>query len=151
MKWRLAGRATDDQMKKWGNRLFGDEPLPSLHLAQDIYTALQHERAQSRRRTMYGDWPHTTPSGHEYPHPTTFEQVAVFFRDRQLADIESWADDECPPEPTWHMVGYAIGEANRLRDLLAATEKKIDDALDLQPMPGSLTACIKQMRKILKA
>lgn len=63
---------------------------------------------------MSGSWPYTTPTGHVYAGPTTYEELKARHLDAALAEIEHWDADECPPDPTWEMIGLAHEEIERL-------------------------------------
>lgn len=65
-------------------------------------------------------WPYTTPSGHTYQHPETLEELWQRTLDMAQANLEGWDELEHPPQPTWEMVGIAMGEAIRLRRAIEA-------------------------------
>lgn len=52
-------------------------------------------------------WPYTTPSGHVYAVPDTYEALRERHTDAAQAEIESWDAAERPPEPTWELLGVA--------------------------------------------
>lgn len=58
---------------------------------------------------------YTTPQGHTYHEPRTFEQLRERSIDYAQAYIECWPEVERPPAPTWRQVGLAIDEVTRLR------------------------------------
>ena len=60
-------------------------------------------------------WPKVTPTGHTYVEPRTYEALRHEHDNAAQAAVESWAADECPPEPTWEMVGSAHREVERLQ------------------------------------
>jgi len=68
------------------------------------------------------EWPKTTPSAHVYQYPATYAELCSRHTDAAQADIEGWAESECPPEPTWEMVGLAIGKVDQLRQHLEDME-----------------------------
>lgn len=73
-------------------------------------------------------WPKTTPSGHVYVAPTTYDELCSRHTDAAQASVECWVDAECPPEPTWEMVGLAHREVERLtaeRDEARATVDRV--------------------------
>lgn len=71
-------------------------------------------------------WPYTTPSGHTYVEPTTYESLRGRVNDYAQAIIETWADDERPPTTvTWEMLGIALRDRDRLR------EEQIGLAIDI--------------------
>lgn len=59
-------------------------------------------------------WPKTTPTGHTYIAPDTYSALCHQHGNAAQAAVESWDADECPPEPTWEMVGIARREVERL-------------------------------------
>ncbi|QWS68198.1 hypothetical protein SEA_VANLEE_81 [Gordonia phage VanLee] len=61
------------------------------------------------------EWPKTTPAGHVYTAPTTYEELCSRHTDAAQAAVECWSPEECPPEPTWEMVGLAHREVERVR------------------------------------
>ena len=67
-------------------------------------------------------WPRTTPSGHTYRIPTTYAELCSRHDDAGQAYVEMWDSAECPPEPTWEMVGLAHDEVRRLRRELGLPE-----------------------------
>ncbi|MGN0100736.1 MAG: hypothetical protein ACI39C_07335 [Dietzia sp.] len=60
-------------------------------------------------------WPKMTPAGHAYIAPRTYAELCHLHGDAAQAAVESWEADECPPEPTWEMVGIAHREVERLQ------------------------------------
>lgn len=60
------------------------------------------------------EWPKITPSGHTYVEPETYEALCHEHGNAAQAAVESWDAEECPPEPTWEMVGIARREVERL-------------------------------------
>ncbi|QHJ86414.1 hypothetical protein SEA_KUWABARA_78 [Gordonia phage Kuwabara] len=64
------------------------------------------------------EWPKTTPTGHVYTAPTTYAELCSRHTDAAQASVECWSAEECPPEPTWEMVGLAHREVDGLRSLL---------------------------------
>ena len=60
-------------------------------------------------------WPKVTPTGHTYVEPRTYEALCHEHDNAARAAVECWAADECPPEPTWEMVGSAHREVERLQ------------------------------------
>ncbi|QAU07217.1 hypothetical protein HOV03_gp77 [Gordonia phage Asapag] len=64
------------------------------------------------------EWPKTTPTGQFYTAPTTYAELCSRHTDAAQAAVECWSPDECPPEPTWEMVGLAHREVERLRDVI---------------------------------
>ena len=63
----------------------------------------------------HDQWPKTTPTGHTYVEPRTYAELRHEHANAALAAIECWNADECPPEPTWEMVGLAHREVERIR------------------------------------
>ena len=66
------------------------------------------------RQESIHKWPKTTPEGHLYVAPTTYAELCSRHTDAAQASVECWVDAECPPEPTWEMVGLAHREVERL-------------------------------------
>lgn len=60
-------------------------------------------------------WPKTTPTGHAYVEPNTYSALCHEHDNAAQGAVESWDADECPPEPTWEMVGIARREVERLQ------------------------------------
>lgn len=73
--------------------------------------AVARTEAAEKRHT----WPKTTPTGHTYTAPDTYAALCHQHGNAAQAAIESWDADECPPEPTWEMVGIAHREVERLQ------------------------------------
>lgn len=71
--------------------------------------ALERQRVVERL-TAQNAWPKTTPSGHTYDAPTTYKELRHQCANAAQAASEGWDDAECPPEPTWEMVGLATAE-----------------------------------------
>lgn len=70
-------------------------------------------------------WPKTTPTGHTYVEPRTYEALCHEHDNAAQAAIESWEEDECPPEPTWEMVGIAHREVERLQRELRGLKRTV--------------------------
>lgn len=78
-------------------------------------------------------WPKTTPTGHTYVEPRTYAELLHEHSNAAQAAIECWEEDECPPEPTWEMVGIAHREVERLqreRDEAKAARREAWEHLD---------------------
>ena len=78
-------------------------------------------------------WPKTTPTGHTYTVPTTYAELRSRHVDAAQAEVECWEPAECPPEPTWEMVGIAHREVERLTERCANLRAAIaqrEDATD---------------------
>ena len=84
----------------------------------DIADRVEHDLAEARaeveRLNAQNAWPKTTPSGHTYDAPTTYKELRHQCANAAQAASEGWDDAECPPEPTWEMVGLATAEVERL-------------------------------------
>lgn len=102
--------------------------LPILQASYAREDELQ--RLSDGRWSKARDWPKTTPSGHTYEIPTTYEQLKARHVDAAQALIEGWDADECPPEPTWEMVGLAHGRIAELEAALAAAQELIRPLAD---------------------
>lgn len=88
--------------------------LQDAHRILDLY--------QADRR----GWPYATPTGHVYPTPATYDELCSRHTDAAQAYAEHWDPAECPPEPTWELVGLAHKEVQLLRgviDRLSEAEK----------------------------
>ncbi|MDJ0489129.1 hypothetical protein QNA24_22385 [Rhodococcus qingshengii] len=59
------------------------------------------------------EWPKTTPTGHTYERPTTYDELNGITADMAQGEIEGWEKTELPPEPTWPMVTLAQREIYR--------------------------------------
>lgn len=64
------------------------------------------------------EWPYTTPSGHTYEVPRTYEDLCRRSGDFVQGWIEHWDEPEMPPHPTWDILGLAQQENERLRNAL---------------------------------
>lgn len=71
---------------------------------------------------MTARWDEPTSSGHVYRTPTTYEELCDRHFDAAQARIEGWDEAECPPEPTWEMVGLAHDEIRSHADDLLGVE-----------------------------
>ncbi|WP_312802431.1 hypothetical protein [Corynebacterium variabile] len=84
----------------------------------DIADRVEHDlteaRAEVERVTAQNTWPKHTPSGHTYDAPTTYKKLRQQCANAAQAASEGWDDAECPPEPTWEMVGLATTEVEHL-------------------------------------
>lgn len=81
-------------------------------------------------------WPKTTPTGHTYTEPRTYAELLHEHSNAAHAAIECWEEDECPPEPTWEMVGIAHREVERLqRDLDEWKARAIEAEQSVDPDP----------------
>jgi len=58
-------------------------------------------------------WDYTTPEGHTYTAPTTPDELRALATTYAQGVIEDWDELELPPEPTWEMIGLALGEFMR--------------------------------------
>jgi hypothetical protein len=85
--------------------------------------ALDEARAEVERLRTEHTWPKTTPTGHTYVAPTTYDELRERHTDAAQAFVEWWSPSECPPEPTWEMVGLAHKEVDTAR----ATIRKLLD------------------------
>lgn len=56
---------------------------------------------------MPATWDEPTPEGHVYKTPTTYEELCDVAVDGAQAFLESWSEDEWPPDPTWRLVALA--------------------------------------------
>ena len=92
-----------------------DEALEASALFQrDVHEWRDRAEAAEKRH----QWPNTTPTGHTYVAPDTYVALCHQHSNAAQAEVECWEADECPPEPTWEMVGIAHREVERLqRDL----------------------------------
>lgn len=84
------------------------------------------------------EWPYTTPSGHTYNEPATYEGVANRALDVALSVQEHWDPAELPPAPTWGMVNVALREAESLRTqlgLLPPSHRRITEAITTLRLP----------------
>ncbi len=89
-------------------------------------------------------WPKTTPTGHTYARPKTYDELRGLHNDVALAFVEHWDNVECPPEPIWEMVGLAHREIDRLQaalDRVRALADKLDErgCLDCSSLTGGDT------------
>lgn len=88
----------------------------SPQLVRDLLAEVEKLRGE---RT----WPKTTPTGFTYTAPTTYAELCFQHVNAAQAEVECWEAEECPPEPTWEMVGLAHREVEKLtaeRDELRA-------------------------------
>ncbi|MDJ0403928.1 hypothetical protein QNA23_10585 [Rhodococcus erythropolis] len=68
------------------------------------------------------EWPKTTPTGHTYERPTTYDELNGITADMAQGEIEGWEKTELPPEPTWPMVTLAQREIYRQSVRIAELE-----------------------------
>ena len=94
-------------------------------------------------------WPKTTPTGHTYVAPDTYVALCHQHSNAAQAEVECWEADECPPEPTWEMVGIAHREVERLqRDRdewkarAEAAEARTTPAVSRADVAEALSRCI---------
>ncbi|GAA2376372.1 hypothetical protein GCM10009855_14610 [Gordonia cholesterolivorans] len=73
-------------------------------------------RVEVERLRRERTWPKTTPTGITYTAPETYAELCLQHDDAAQASVEGWEDSECPPEPTWEMVGLAHREVEKLRE-----------------------------------
>lgn len=108
--------------------------------------------AEVERLTALHAWPKTTPTGHTYTAPTTYAELRSRHADAAQASVECWADAECPPEPTWEMVGLAHREVERLtaeRDQVIAAHQRAAARADLHRAERDQTrAAVERVRKL---
>lgn len=115
----------DAAAAEWLDRALNnpDEQLVALDEAR-IEANIQRNRAERERDAAIAradaaekrhKWPKMTPTGHAYIAPRTYAELCHLHGDAAQAAVESWEADECPPEPTWEMVGIAHREVERLR------------------------------------
>ena len=71
------------------------------------------------------EWPKTTPTGHTYERPTTYDELNGITADMAQGEIEGWEKTELPPEPTWPMVTLAQREIYRQSVRIAELEATI--------------------------
>lgn len=57
---------------------------------------------------MSAEWDKPTPSGHIYRQPMNLGELRQQATNYAQGIIESWAEDEMPPQPTWSTVGIAL-------------------------------------------
>lgn len=84
-------------------------------------------------------WPYTTPSGHTYNVPTTYEELSHLAVADLLGQFEHWDKAERPPDPTWDMLDLAHREIRLLREAVRTAEIQ-SWGLD---MGGHHSLCIK--------
>ena len=96
-----------------------DEALRKKGEMVDRAVRAERERdaavARAEQAEKRHTWPKVTPTGHTYVEPRTYEALRHEHDNAAQAAVESWAADECPPEPTWEMVGSAHREVERLQ------------------------------------
>lgn len=115
----MSSRAAD-RLHDIADRMEHDlaEARAEVERERDLGVALAHERdearAEAERLNAQNAWPKTTPSGHTYDAPTTYKELRHQCANAAQAASEGWDDAECPPEPTWEMVGLATAEVERL-------------------------------------
>ena len=87
--------------------------------AREQWKKWEHKANEWRARAEAAEnrhtWPKMTPTGHTYIAPDTYAALCYQHGNAAQAAIESWDADECPPEPTWEMVGIAHREVERLQ------------------------------------
>ena len=86
-------------------------------------------------------WPKTTPTGHTYIAPDTYAALCHQHGNAAQAAIESWEADECPPEPTWEMVGIAHREVERLQRERDEMRPSYDEAVSMAYWAAKRLGC----------
>lgn len=99
-----------------------DEWQNRAEVAEGAVDSLERDRDEWRSRAEAAEkrhtWPKITPTGHTYIAPDTYQELCHQHSNAAQAEVECWEADECPPEPTWEMVGIAHREVERIqRDL----------------------------------
>ena len=115
--------------------LIADAPAPNHE--EDNYdagyvAALANLRDSAAFKSVVGqhtngrhEWPKTTPTGHTYERPTTYDELNGITADMAQGEIEGWEKTELPPEPTWPMVTLAQREIYRQSVRIAELEATI--------------------------
>lgn len=107
-----AARATRTERERDESlRVKGEMVDRAVRAERERDAAVDRADAAEKRHT----WPKTTPTGHTYTAPDTYSALCHQHGNAAQAAIESWDADECPPEPTWEMVGIAHREVERLQ------------------------------------
>lgn len=114
---------------------FITERLSWVEQLADANAATAQWRLQARVTELRHSWPYQTPSGHVYHHPTTLEEIQRMLGTVTQGDIESWADDEMPPDPSWAVVDTVLRELDKANRVLAKTRRG--------PKPKKLAAMLK--------
>ena len=121
-KWRVEWVAVSEDLKAARQREdLADEQWKKWEDNANEWKA-RAEAAEKRHQ-----WPKTTPSGHTYVEPRTYEALRHEHGNAAQAAIESWEADEHPPEPTWEMVGIAHREVERIRCERDEARKALED------------------------
>lgn len=102
----------DDRLGGWVEvaRSLGDDAR-FIAAAPDLVRELLAEVEKLRSEHT---WPKTTPTGITYTAPETYAELCLHHDNAAQASVEGWEDSECPPEPTWEMVGLAHREVEKL-------------------------------------
>lgn len=121
-----------EELRSWAEDASYDEDRDNLLHAASRAKQMEHDSAEARaeveRVTAQNTWPKHTPSGHTYDAPTTYKKLLQQCANAAQAASEGWDDAECPPEPTWEMVGLATAEVDRLT--AQRDEKEVLDAIE---------------------
>lgn len=108
-------------------KAYGPQKMSVPFVVQQVYGAFGQSRLPSARGRT---WPYTTPSGHVYEEPTTYKELCARTFDNAQAYVEGWDLDECPPDPTWEMLGISHREVERLRQCLHRVNQAVDLMLE---------------------
>lgn len=91
----------------------------------------------STNRVDRNEWPYTTPGGHVYSTPDTFNELRDQLDDVGQAAIECWDAQYHPPEPRWEHVAIAAAEVRRLNAAVGRRDKTIAEMRKILAMPDA--------------
>lgn len=109
-----------------------------LYRAERERDAAVARAEQAEKRRM---WPKTTPTGHTYVEPRTYEGLCHEHDNAAQAAVECWEVDECPPEPTWEMVGIAHREVERLQRECDEMRPSYDESVSMAYWAAKRLGC----------
>lgn len=116
-KWRGRADAAAEVINAW--KLKSGDRQALIEARDERIDNLKRERdaavARAEQAEKQHTWPKVTPTGHTYVEPRTYEALRHEHDNAAQAEVECWDADECPPEPTWEMVGIAHREVERLQ------------------------------------
>lgn len=116
--------------------------------AELVCDARDCAEAAEKRHT----WPKVTPTGHTYVAPDTYVALCHQHSNAAQAEVECWEADECPPEPTWEMVGIAHREVERIqRDYCECQEELIEASLERDQWMARAEAAERERDEALEA